>query len=59
MTPDDAVDPHGGEGGVKGGHQVSLSHTATQVEMSNQRFLKIVCFRFPTNVPKKIEYIRI
>jgi hypothetical protein len=25
--------------------------------MSNQRFLKIVCFRFPTNVPKKIEYI--
>ncbi len=21
--------------------------------MSNQRFLKIVCFRFPTNVPKK------
>ncbi len=26
--------------------------------MSNQRFLKIVCFRFPTNVPKKIEYIR-
>jgi len=30
MTPDDAVDPHGGEGGVKGGHQVSLSHTATQ-----------------------------
>ncbi len=30
MTPDDAVDPHGGEGGVKGGHQVSLSHTAAQ-----------------------------
>ncbi len=26
--------------------------------MSNQRFFKIVCFRFPTNVPKKIEYIR-
>ncbi len=26
--------------------------------MSNQRFSKIVCFRFPTNVPKKIEYIR-
>ena len=26
--------------------------------MSNQRFLKIVCFRFPINVPKKIEYIR-
>jgi hypothetical protein len=26
--------------------------------MSNQRFLKIVCFRFPTNVPLKIEYIR-
>ncbi len=26
------------------------------VVMSNQRFLKIVCFRFPTNVPKKIEY---
>ncbi len=25
--------------------------------MSNQRFFKIVCFRFPTNVPKKIEYI--
>jgi hypothetical protein len=21
--------------------------------MSNQRFFKIVCFRFPTNVPKK------
>ncbi len=28
------------------------------VVMSNQRFLKIVCFRFPTNVPLKIEYIR-
>jgi hypothetical protein len=27
------------------------------VEMSNQRFFKIVCFRFP-NVPKKIEHIR-
>ena len=26
--------------------------------MSNQRFLKIVCFCFPTYVPKKIEYIR-
>jgi hypothetical protein len=26
--------------------------------MSNQRFFKIVCFRFPTNVPKKIEYFR-
>ncbi len=26
--------------------------------MSNQRFFKIVCFRFPTNVPQKIEYIR-
>jgi hypothetical protein len=26
--------------------------------MSNQRFFKIVCFRFPTNVPKKIEHIR-
>ncbi len=25
--------------------------------MSNQHFFKIVCFRFPTNVPKKIEYI--
>jgi hypothetical protein len=24
--------------------------------MSNQRFLKIVCFRFPTNIPNKIEY---
>jgi hypothetical protein len=21
--------------------------------MSNQRFLKIVCFRFPTNIPQK------
>ena len=29
-----------------------------RVVMSNQRFLKIVCFRFPINVPKKIEYIR-
>ncbi len=29
-----------------------------QVVMSNQRFFKIVCFRFPTNVPKKIEHIR-
>ncbi len=29
-----------------------------RVVMSNQRFSKIVCFRFPTNVPKKIEYIR-
>jgi hypothetical protein len=29
-----------------------------QLVMSNQRFFKIVCFRFPTNVPKKIEYIR-
>ncbi len=27
--------------------------------MSNQRFFKIVCFRFPTNVPKKIEHIRL
>jgi hypothetical protein len=27
------------------------------VVMSNQRFFKIVCFRFPTNVPKKIEHI--
>ncbi len=26
--------------------------------MSNQRFFKIICFRFPTNVPKKIEHIR-
>ncbi len=26
--------------------------------MSNQRFFKIVCFCFSTNVPKKIEYIR-
>jgi hypothetical protein len=26
--------------------------------MSNQRFLKIVCFHFPINVPKKIEYFR-
>jgi hypothetical protein len=26
--------------------------------MSKQRFFKIVCFRFPTNVPEKIEYIR-
>ncbi len=26
--------------------------------MSNQRFFKIVCFRFPPNVPKKIEFIR-
>jgi hypothetical protein len=26
--------------------------------MSNQRFFKIVCFHFPTNVPQKIEYIR-
>ncbi len=26
--------------------------------MSKQRFFKIVCFRFPTNVPKKIEHIR-
>ncbi len=34
-----------------GGGQVALV-------MSNQRFLKIVCFRFPTNVPLKIEYIR-
>ncbi len=30
----------------------------TGLVMSNQRFLEIVCFRFPTNVPKKIEYIR-
>ncbi len=29
-----------------------------QVVMSNQRFWKIVCFRFPTNVPQKIEHIR-
>jgi hypothetical protein len=29
-----------------------------ELVMSNQRFLKIVCFRFPTNVPLKIEYIR-
>ncbi len=28
------------------------------VVMSNQRFLEIVWFRFPTNVPKKIECIR-
>jgi hypothetical protein len=28
------------------------------VVMSNQRFLKIESFRFPTFVPKKIEYIR-
>ncbi len=28
------------------------------IVMSNQRFFKIVCFRFPTNVTKKIEYIR-
>jgi hypothetical protein len=26
--------------------------------MANQRFFKIVCFRFPTNVPQKIENIR-
>ncbi len=31
---------------------------ALAVVMSNQRFFKIVCFRFPTNVPKKIEHIR-
>jgi hypothetical protein len=31
---------------------------ACQLVMSNQRFFKIVCFRFPTNVPKKIEHIR-
>ncbi len=28
------------------------------VVMSNQRFFKIICFRFPTNVPQKIEHIR-
>ncbi len=27
--------------------------TASDLVMSNQRFLKIVCFRFPTNVPQK------
>jgi hypothetical protein len=26
--------------------------------MSNQRFFKIVCFLFPTNIPEKIKYIR-
>jgi hypothetical protein len=38
-----------------------LSNSSTSyvgVVMSNQRFFKIVCFRFPTNVPEKIEYIR-
>ena len=30
----------------------------TGLVMSNQRFFKIVCFRFPPNVPKKIEFIR-
>ncbi len=33
-------------------------YLALILDMSNQRFLKIVCFRFPTNVPKKNEYIR-
>ncbi len=33
-------------------------HIPRRVVMSNQRFFKIVCFRFPTNVPRKIEYIR-
>ncbi len=32
--------------------------THLAVVMSNQRFLKIESFRFPTFVPKKIEYIR-
>ena len=35
-----------------------IAHTRLDVVMSNQRFFKIVCFRFPTNVPKKIEHIR-
>ncbi len=39
-----------------GGGAVECNHTeevASPVVMSNQRFLKIVCFRFPTNVPPK------
>ncbi len=39
----------------------SVSHwygSGSFLVMSNQRFFKIVCFRFPTNVPQKIEYIR-
>ncbi len=35
-----------------------IQKTTLDLVMSNQRFLKIVCFRFPTNVPLKIEYIR-
>ncbi len=35
-----------------------LIFTHPGLVMSNQRFFKIVCFHFPTNVPKKIEYIR-
>ncbi len=40
-------------------HVIAICNTGAkvfrkdQVVMSNQRFLKIVCFRFPTNVPKK------
>jgi hypothetical protein len=46
-----------------GPNQGSVSHggfqgMATRLVMSNKRFLEIVCFRFPTNVLKKIEYIR-
>ncbi len=43
--------------GAEAGANVII-YSTTVLVMSNQRFLKIVCFRFPINVPKKIEYIR-
>jgi hypothetical protein len=38
-------------------HRFRTIYTVRVVGMSNQRFFKIVCFRFHTNVPQKIEYI--
>ncbi len=49
---------HGFEAVVKSARlEARAAADAAKVVMSNQRFSKIVCFRFPTNVPKKIEYI--
>ncbi len=70
VTPDPPPPPllglqngEGGRGGGLMGGGVLLAWGAgpqntSKVVMSNQRFFKIVCFRFPTNVPQKIEYIR-
>ncbi len=41
-----------GEGGVIC-ESMPFDNGSSKLVMSNQRFFKIVCFRFPTNAPKK------